>query len=250
MTSMRMLLTGIAAAGTVLLTATAGFSHGDVQPQAVDTSSLEQLGDEWLEENPYRLAGRRGLREGRSRSAHPATTRTAPAAMAWRRSRAVSHRTCAIWKPTPSATNGTWSASARATPRTAPTRCRPSRTSSARKRCGRSDPMWRRDRKADSPCCPTVTLGGRCDGNAAPRRCWPCRLSWSSRRCRQRLRPLDDVIESGRITIFVYDDYAPYSWRDDSGEMVGIDVGSRKGARGLSRPRARPPGPRRRRDGR
>ena len=37
-------------------------------------------------------------------------------------------------------------------------------------------------------------------------------------------RPLDDVIESGRITIFVYDDYAPYSWRDDSGEMVGIDV--------------------------
>lgn len=57
MTSMRMLLTGIAAAGTVLLTATAGFSHGDVQPQAVDTSSLEQLGDEWLEENPYRLAG-------------------------------------------------------------------------------------------------------------------------------------------------------------------------------------------------
>lgn len=37
-------------------------------------------------------------------------------------------------------------------------------------------------------------------------------------------RPFDDVIESGMITIFVYDDYAPYSWRNEAGEMVGIDV--------------------------
>lgn len=29
-------------------------AHGDVTPQAVDTSSLPQLGQEWLEENPYR----------------------------------------------------------------------------------------------------------------------------------------------------------------------------------------------------
>lgn len=36
-------------------------------------------------------------------------------------------------------------------------------------------------------------------------------------------RPLDDVIASGHITIFVYADYAPYSWERD-GEMVGIDV--------------------------
>ncbi|WP_461482625.1 cytochrome c-550 PedF [Porticoccus sp.] len=28
-------------------------AHGDVTPQAVDTSTLEQLGDEWREENPY-----------------------------------------------------------------------------------------------------------------------------------------------------------------------------------------------------
>lgn len=28
--------------------------HGDVQPQAVDITGLETLGDEWREENPYR----------------------------------------------------------------------------------------------------------------------------------------------------------------------------------------------------
>ncbi len=31
--------------------------HGDVQPQAVDTEGLEALGEEYAEENPYRLAG-------------------------------------------------------------------------------------------------------------------------------------------------------------------------------------------------
>ncbi|HAI97910.1 MAG: cytochrome c-550 PedF [Cycloclasticus sp.] len=29
------------------------YAHGDAQPQAVDTSGLESLGDEWLETNPY-----------------------------------------------------------------------------------------------------------------------------------------------------------------------------------------------------
>ena len=29
-------------------------AHGDVTPQAMDTSSLPQLGEEWLEENPWR----------------------------------------------------------------------------------------------------------------------------------------------------------------------------------------------------
>jgi len=28
--------------------------HGDVQPQAVDTSHLPQIGEDWLEKNPYR----------------------------------------------------------------------------------------------------------------------------------------------------------------------------------------------------
>jgi len=36
-------------------------------------------------------------------------------------------------------------------------------------------------------------------------------------------RPYDDVIESGSITIFVYSDYAPYSW-EENGEYRGIDV--------------------------
>lgn len=30
------------------------FGHGDVQPQAVDTTGLPPLGDEWLIVNPYR----------------------------------------------------------------------------------------------------------------------------------------------------------------------------------------------------
>lgn len=29
------------------------FAHGDVVPQAIDTSMLPQLGEEWVEENPY-----------------------------------------------------------------------------------------------------------------------------------------------------------------------------------------------------
>lgn len=33
------------------------FAHGDVTPQAVDTSSLPQLGEQWREENPYRGNG-------------------------------------------------------------------------------------------------------------------------------------------------------------------------------------------------
>jgi len=36
-------------------------------------------------------------------------------------------------------------------------------------------------------------------------------------------RPIDDVTDSGYIRIFVYEDYAPYSWEED-GELKGIDV--------------------------
>ncbi len=35
-------------------TASQALGHGDVVPQAVDTEALPDLGDEWLEENPYR----------------------------------------------------------------------------------------------------------------------------------------------------------------------------------------------------
>lgn len=34
--------------------ASAVFAHGDVTPQAVDTKSLPQLGDQWRDENPFR----------------------------------------------------------------------------------------------------------------------------------------------------------------------------------------------------
>ena len=37
-------------------------------------------------------------------------------------------------------------------------------------------------------------------------------------------RPIDEVTDSGYITVFVYEDYAPYSWKDESGELHGIDV--------------------------
>ncbi len=37
-------------------------------------------------------------------------------------------------------------------------------------------------------------------------------------------RPLDEVVDSKEITIFVYSDYAPYSWEQDEGEYRGIDV--------------------------
>ena len=33
--------------------ASAAFAHGDMVPQAVDTSTLPQLGAKWLESNPY-----------------------------------------------------------------------------------------------------------------------------------------------------------------------------------------------------
>lgn len=36
-------------------------------------------------------------------------------------------------------------------------------------------------------------------------------------------RPLDDVVDSGALTVFVYSDYAPYSWQDEDG-VHGIDV--------------------------
>lgn len=37
-------------------------------------------------------------------------------------------------------------------------------------------------------------------------------------------RPLDDVVDSGKLVVFAYSDYAPYSWQDASGEAQGIDV--------------------------
>ncbi len=42
-------------AGSILLaSSTFIFAHGDVKPQAVDTTGLPETGEEWLIENPYR----------------------------------------------------------------------------------------------------------------------------------------------------------------------------------------------------
>ncbi len=37
-------------------------------------------------------------------------------------------------------------------------------------------------------------------------------------------RPLDDVVASGKLRIAVYRDNKPFSWTDDNGKAVGIDV--------------------------
>ncbi len=44
---------GLLALG-LALTAGSALSHGDVQPQPVDTAGLDALGTDWKEENPYR----------------------------------------------------------------------------------------------------------------------------------------------------------------------------------------------------
>ncbi|GGF68928.1 cytochrome c-550 PedF [Terasakiella brassicae] len=49
----KFLFIGLASA-IVTGVATAAIAHGDVTPQAVDTSGLPQLGEEWLDENPFR----------------------------------------------------------------------------------------------------------------------------------------------------------------------------------------------------
>ena len=48
--------------------ASASFAHGDVVPQAVDTSTLPQLGAKWLDDNPYSkgAANKEALRIGTS----------------------------------------------------------------------------------------------------------------------------------------------------------------------------------------
>ncbi|MDI3326634.1 cytochrome c-550 PedF [Pontibacterium granulatum] len=43
-----------AAAMTCLMLSGQAMAHGDVTPQGVETGDLTKLGEEWLEENPYR----------------------------------------------------------------------------------------------------------------------------------------------------------------------------------------------------
>ena len=46
--------TTAAAAAALLALATFAHAHGDVAPQAVDTTGLPETGEDWLTENPYR----------------------------------------------------------------------------------------------------------------------------------------------------------------------------------------------------
>lgn len=46
-----------ASAALFALVGTQAFAHGDVAPQPVNTDALPEIGEEWLEENPYRNAG-------------------------------------------------------------------------------------------------------------------------------------------------------------------------------------------------
>lgn len=48
------ILGGALAAGAVALTSLLASAHGNVVPQAVDTTGLPVLGDKWRDENPYR----------------------------------------------------------------------------------------------------------------------------------------------------------------------------------------------------
>lgn len=47
-------LLALAAALSLSLTALPVLAHGDVTPQAVDTTGLKKLGNDWLASNPYR----------------------------------------------------------------------------------------------------------------------------------------------------------------------------------------------------
>lgn len=54
MISSRTIRRGLAPALLLALFASQAFSHGDVTPQAVDTTGLKALGTEWQVANPYR----------------------------------------------------------------------------------------------------------------------------------------------------------------------------------------------------
>lgn len=55
--SKRNWLAGLGLALVFALPVNAVFGHGDVQPQAVDTTGLDAVGTDWLAENPYRVKG-------------------------------------------------------------------------------------------------------------------------------------------------------------------------------------------------
>ncbi|MEO0974825.1 MAG: cytochrome c-550 PedF [Pseudomonadota bacterium] len=53
MSRLMKVVAGASATALLGVLASTAFGHGDVSPQPVDTSALPQLGEEWLEANPY-----------------------------------------------------------------------------------------------------------------------------------------------------------------------------------------------------
>lgn len=51
--SFRRTLRGLLVAATAAFAALAVMAHGDMAPQAIDTHTLPQLGEKWLDANPY-----------------------------------------------------------------------------------------------------------------------------------------------------------------------------------------------------
>lgn len=49
------IITRFMTTGALLAAGALAHAHGDVAPQAVDTSGLPEVGEEWLTENPYRV---------------------------------------------------------------------------------------------------------------------------------------------------------------------------------------------------
>jgi cytochrome c-550 PedF len=50
----RLAISALTFSALVAVAAPRAIAHGDVAPQPVDTTGLEQLGEKWKEENPYR----------------------------------------------------------------------------------------------------------------------------------------------------------------------------------------------------
>lgn len=57
MDKFRLVAGGALVACALFTTSLVAWGHGDVQPQPVDTAGLDPIGDDWAEENPYRLKG-------------------------------------------------------------------------------------------------------------------------------------------------------------------------------------------------
>lgn len=127
---------------SLALAAGQAWAHGNVTPQAVDTKGLSDLGDEWLDTNPYR--------EG-----HPEyDTAVTIGASAYNQNCAACHGldgisgastpTCVTWRPATTGMSGTRKGSSTEPCATAGCICRRWPTSSARKHYGRSAPGWKR----------------------------------------------------------------------------------------------------------